>query len=74
MIVAGREEVEVLELLAIELELAVAVSLVSAPEGDRPVVLPQRAVVRDRLLVLDHPSITPLQDPWSFRVALGTRG
>lgn len=58
MHVASAADIAALELLAVELDLSRAVSMVTASvisrERDRPIVLPERAVGRDRPLVLDE--------------------
>lgn len=61
-------------LRAVELELANAVSVVAPSvvvcDRDCPVVLPERAVVRDQLLVVDDASRSCLGESWLLCVAL----
>lgn len=76
MRVATPEEIVLLELLAVELEIARAVSVprasVSPCDRERPVVLPQRTVRGDRLLVDDDATCTRLGEPEFLGVALGS--
>lgn len=73
---ATAEDIAALELLAVELELSRAVSVVHAVETsvvaydrDRPIALSERAVVWDRPLVVHDAPRFRLGDPPHFAVA-----
>ena len=77
MRIATAEDVVALELLAVELEIARAVSVaapsVTARDRDQSVVLPERAVVGDRPLVVDDAPCPSPGEPWLLGLTLGAR-
>ena len=77
MHIATAEDIAALELLAIELELACAVSVASASvvsrDSDRPVVAPERAVVWDRPFVVDDAPRPSPGESWLLGLPIGAR-
>ena len=77
MRIATAEDIAVLELLAVEVQLSGAVSIarpsVVPRERKRPVVLPQRAIRRDRPLVGDDTARARLGEPGLFGFPIGSR-
>ena len=64
------------DLLAIEQELASAVSVATVPsvacrDRDRPIVLAERAVVWDRTLVVDDAPRSGVDEPRLFGIPIG---